>query len=356
MKFTINQNVLHAALGKVIKAVSTRSTLPILGNIKVVADASDQTLSLAATDLAVGIVLYMDADVDESGATTMPAKQLTALISAISGSVTMVRNNKTERMTISHASGNATLNCISAEDFPLVPTDDSDIEHVATIDDVNLFVSNCKLCSKFAARENSGQPTIEGVNFNGHMVATSGYALAKCDFSIDDRVNVIIPATCLSKALPVLNDASSIDVYADDRQVRFIADGFVVTCQLIDARYPDVSSFGNNQSTTKFTVDAEAMTKAINLAKVTLDAENRITLNVDEDGVFTLSTGDAGETSSVTVNASFEMSEPITIISNVAYLTDSLPSSGNVEISLMSPRRPLELRYGDTLCVIMPMR
>ncbi len=54
MKFTCKQQTLSKALGTVSKAVSTRTTLPVLKGILIEAD-TDGTITLSASDLDISI-------------------------------------------------------------------------------------------------------------------------------------------------------------------------------------------------------------------------------------------------------------------------------------------------------------
>ena len=78
MKFSISKEALLDGLQKVQHVVSTRTTLPILSNVLLVAE--DGKLTLTTTDLDVGITGSVEAKVDKPGATTLPAKKLVNII------------------------------------------------------------------------------------------------------------------------------------------------------------------------------------------------------------------------------------------------------------------------------------
>ena len=72
MKVSVLQENLAYALGIVSRAISTRSTLPILENILVATD--DGRLRLSATNLELGITCWIGAKIDKQGSTTVPAR------------------------------------------------------------------------------------------------------------------------------------------------------------------------------------------------------------------------------------------------------------------------------------------
>ena len=71
MRVSVLQENLAKGLAIVGRAVSSRSTMPVLGNILL--DARDNQLRLAATNLEIGINCWVGARVDDEGAITVPA-------------------------------------------------------------------------------------------------------------------------------------------------------------------------------------------------------------------------------------------------------------------------------------------
>ena len=81
-KFQVLQQNLAPALGKVARAVATKSTLPVLSNILVVA-LPEGRLRIAATNLEIAVVAYVPAKVEETGGTTLPASTFVDLTNAL---------------------------------------------------------------------------------------------------------------------------------------------------------------------------------------------------------------------------------------------------------------------------------
>jgi DNA polymerase-3 subunit beta len=72
MKVTVLQENLARGLGIVSRAVSPRSTLPVLANILIATD--EGRLRLSATNLELGITCWIGAKIQEEGSTTVPAR------------------------------------------------------------------------------------------------------------------------------------------------------------------------------------------------------------------------------------------------------------------------------------------
>jgi DNA polymerase-3 subunit beta len=78
MKFTISKESFLDAINQVQHVVSSRTTLAILSNVLL--KAKDGALELTTTDLDVGVTCSVPADVDEPGATTLPARRLATIV------------------------------------------------------------------------------------------------------------------------------------------------------------------------------------------------------------------------------------------------------------------------------------
>src|SRR6516164_5016084 len=78
MKFSVSKGKLLEGLSTVQNVVSTRTTLPILSNVLL--QASDGEIRLTTTDLDVGVRGSVEAQVERTGATTLPARRLFSIV------------------------------------------------------------------------------------------------------------------------------------------------------------------------------------------------------------------------------------------------------------------------------------
>src|SRR5471030_1157317 len=115
------QENLARGLSVVSRAVSTRSTLPVLGNVLI--RTEDAGLKLTATNLEIGITYWVPGKIDKDGAITVPARLLTDIVAGLptservelelqAGETLHIRCGKFE----SHVKG------IDAEEFPAIPS------------------------------------------------------------------------------------------------------------------------------------------------------------------------------------------------------------------------------------------
>src|SRR3979411_597631 len=77
MRFTISREKLQAGLAAVAASIPAKTTLPVLANILV--ETTDRGIHLSGTDLDIAVSTEVTADVETSGAITIPAKKLTEI-------------------------------------------------------------------------------------------------------------------------------------------------------------------------------------------------------------------------------------------------------------------------------------
>src|SRR4029077_4361946 len=78
VKLSVMQENLARGLQVVSRAVSSRSTLPVLANVLL--RTEDAGLKLTATNLEIGITYWVPGKIETDGATTVPARLLTDLV------------------------------------------------------------------------------------------------------------------------------------------------------------------------------------------------------------------------------------------------------------------------------------
>src|SRR3970040_1259241 len=118
MRVSCLQENLAKALSIVGRAVSARSTLPVLGNILIATD--NGRLKLAATNLEIGITCWIGAKVEEDGAITVPARTFVDLINALPpGRIDMELSVRTQSLNLKSGRFENNLKGIAAPEFQI---------------------------------------------------------------------------------------------------------------------------------------------------------------------------------------------------------------------------------------------
>ena len=126
MKVIVQQQQLAHGVSTVSRAVSSRSTLAVLGNILIQTDDGRQRLS--ATNLELGISSWIGAKIEEEGGITVPARTFSDMVSNLPNEeVTLTVDERTLTLNVRCASLNTDIKGISAEEFPPMPSADLDV-------------------------------------------------------------------------------------------------------------------------------------------------------------------------------------------------------------------------------------
>ena len=135
MKVTCRPAVLGQALQVVSRAISSRTTLPILNNILI--ETTAEGLALTATNLEIGIRKLVPAEVAAEGSTTAPARLLTDFVSTLpDDDLEMTLDGATQSLNLRCARFDTHIKCIEAEEFPPGPRPDEGDRLEVALDDL----------------------------------------------------------------------------------------------------------------------------------------------------------------------------------------------------------------------------
>jgi DNA polymerase-3 subunit beta len=364
MKFSVLQENLATGLAAVSRAVSTRSTLPVLANVKI--DAQPDGVTLTGTNLEIVTSCRVGAMVETSGAITLPARTLADLVGTLPKErVDLELNEKTQTVTLVCGGIKANVKGIDYQEFPMIPQVG---DALITIDahTMKRLIGQ----SVIATASDSARPVLEGVavDFNKSgltFAATDGFRLSLSE-SVTSLLpqdhRLIIPARSLAEVGRLL-DSEPVDIWLSplSKNVAFTFGAIQVISQLIDGNFPDYNPVIPKSVDTRVVVSTKELkdaAKAVNIFSRL--ASNTATVNITE-GLLTLS-GVNAETGDNTVTMDAVVTGPnVSINFNVNYLLAGLQAidTPQVELSLTRPTEPGVIRpYGkkDFTYVIMPMQ
>lgn len=283
MKLKVTQENLTKALNFVARVASTRSTLPILGNVLL--NIQENQLSIAATNLDIAIRSHIGAQVQSAGSVTVPAKLFQDLIAGLPSGVIELEQDD-QRLKVTTNQYRSVINGISAEEFPVMPA----IENGKTLTIDAALLKQGLQQVLLAASSDESRPVLTGVLFHSvegklYVASTDSYRLAERYLSeTKDEVSLLIPATALHDVLRIINDYSdTVEMVYDDQQVQFTAGDVQLVARLIDGKYPDYRKLIPAKFDTSATLPRSEL---IGIVKVTSlfarESAGSIVLSVDE--------------------------------------------------------------------------
>jgi len=275
MKVTVLQENLARGLSIVSRAVSPRSTLPVLSNILIASD--EGRLRLSATNLELGITCWIAARIDEEGSTTVPARTFSDLVNTLPGDqVQLALDVKTQNLHIKGGSSNNDVKCIDAQEFPPLPTPEMEGAVPLNVVDFKEMIHQVA----FAASTDEARPVLMGVLMNVEkdnvtMVAADGFRLsvrkAQLSQPAPHPLNVIIPARALNELARVAGDGEEpiyMVVPKNRGQVIFRVKDVEVVSQLIDGTFPDYQQIIPRNYKSRTLVSTAALLKACKQAEI----------------------------------------------------------------------------------------
>ncbi|MFQ5943405.1 MAG: DNA polymerase III subunit beta [Anaerolineales bacterium] len=373
MRVSILQENLARGLTTVARAVSPRSTLPVLGNVLVATE--DGRLRLSGTNLELGITYWIGAKIEDEGATTVPARTFVDLVNTLPAeNVEMELTTRTQTLNVRSGTFNNNIKCIDAQEFPPMPPPDLEDGIDLDMSDLREMISQVT----FAASSDDARPVLTGVLIEivaGGMTlaAADGFRLsvrkAKLSNGADRSVKAIIPARALSELARIAgDDEETIQMYlpSDRSQAIFRGRDFELVSQLIDGAFPDYQGIIPTSHSSRTILPTAGFLHACKAADIfARESAHSARLNItpgDDQGPGMVEvTATAAETGSneITVDATIE-GEPIEIAFNVRFLVEvlSVLQSSSVALETSGPASPGVIKpvgRDDFLHVVMPM-
>lgn len=373
MKVSCLQENLAKGLNIVGRAVSTRSTLPVLGNVLLATD--NGRLKLSATNLEIVITCWVGAKVEDDGAITVPARTLNDLVSNFpQDRVDLILNEQTQTLHVECGRTQANIKGIDAQEFPLVPEPDRENRIRMEAPVFKQMINQVA----FAAAVDDARPTLTGVStrFEGSevvMAATDGFRLsvrsAHIPSYVEEPFSVIIPARALAEVARVTSDdveAVYVTLPAGRNQIIFDLDNIVVVSQLIDGNFPDYTPIIPRRRNTRTVLNTADFLKACKTATIfaresSHTARVRVEPGEGLQPAYAVIAANSTETGNneAQIDASVE-GAPIEMALNVKYMTDVLNIIDTPQVALettgpMEPGVIKPVGDNDFVHIIMPM-
>jgi len=275
MKVTVLQENLARGLSIVSRAVSPRSTLPVLSNILIASD--EGRLRLSATNLELGITCWIAARIDEEGSTTVPARTFADLVNTLPGDqVQLMLDVKTQSLHVKGGTSNNDIKCIDAQEFPPLPVPEMDGAVQLNVADFKEMIQQVA----FAASTDEARPVLMGVLLHVEkdkltMAAADGFRLSvrKAILSnpVPQPLNLIIPARALNELARVAGDSEEPIYMVSPKnrgQVLFRVKDVEVVSQLIDGTFPDYQQIIPRNYKSRTLVSTASLLKACKQAEI----------------------------------------------------------------------------------------
>lgn len=287
MKFKCVKNELMEALQTVQKAVSPRSTLPILTGI--LFDLKGNELALTATDLEISILKKIEVNTEEEGSLVVPARLIFDIIRNLPEALIQISTTMEGKLNITCEYVKYDIKVFPTEDYPKFPGIDKNV-NIKTKN--KIFNEGIKQVVKAVSRDET-RPVLTGVLISINkdiikLVSTDSYRLAvrevKGEAAAEEKMKIIVPARALdelSKILP--NREEEINILIGENQIIFEFNKTMLTSRLIEGQFPNYQQLLPEEETKESRVEVEGN------KHILIDAVKRVSLLTQDNTPIRLS-------------------------------------------------------------------
>ncbi len=367
MEFTVERELLVQGLGRIQAVVEKRGTLPILANVLIRTESTGLTLS--ATDLEVGMVSTLKAEVASPGEVTLGARVLYEIVRELEEAELTLTLDEGARVKIESGPATFSLLSISAEEYPGLPATEGatfgevDAKLLAELVDRTLFATSTddtRYNLNGVYMENSEKGRIRCVATDGHRLALIERA-PRSPVAFLDK-GIIVPRKALAEIRKLCEEIDgSVEIGLDEGFLMVRRPDLLLTARLIDGEFVNYEQVLPKNPGIRVVVDRERLLHATRRIALVVHERSRGFGFVLSDGQIELRAsnpdlGDAQELIPVDYSGNrFETSF------NARYLLDVIGSMTSKElvIELIEEVSPAQFRPADDpdqLSVIMPMR
>lgn len=374
MKVSVLQENLAKGLSIVGRAVPTRPTMQVLGNVLL--ETEEGRLKLAATNLELGITAWIGARVEEDGAITVPARTFIDLINQLSPErVDLDLDVRNQTLKVHCGATNSNIKGIDSNEFPLIPQ----AGEAPGIAIPGAVLREMISQTVFAAATDDNRPILTGVytrltSDDIVMAAADGYRLsvrtAPLEIGTPRTTELIIPARTLAELGRIITDDDEevlMSIPQGRNQVIFHLKNVDVASTLLDGKFPDYNAIIPRSFTTSTIAYTADLLRACKRADIfARDVNNNAKVSVipaetpSSPGLVRLSaTSTERGSADAIVDATVE-GDRQEISFNVRYLIDVLNVIREEQVVLQSngPTAPGVIKpvgRDDFIHVIMPM-
>ncbi|MDF2558313.1 MAG: polymerase subunit beta [Bacillales bacterium] len=374
MKIIIQRDRLIQGVNDCLRAITSRTTLAILTNIKLSVEKNGLILTGSDSDISIETFIPAEEAGDEiieikqTGSICLKASLFSEIIKKLPQDTVELEVKENYLTTIKSGKSEFKINGLNANDYPQLPTVEKDNGYSIPVDLLKTIIKQ----TVYAVATTETRPILTGVNWvieDGKLTcaATDSHRLSKKVIPFitkEQKINIIIPGKSLEELSKILIDsAESVEIFFTKNQVLFKSKNIMFYSRLLEGIYPDIERLIPPDTKTTIVLNTKDFLKSIDRASI-LARENRtntvlFTSNNEmiEISSFTPEVGNVVED----IQASQFNGENLKISFNARYVIDALRTIDDEEtiIRFTGIMRPFVLKgAGDDSItqLILPVR
>lgn len=363
MKFSCEKQKLQEGVSISNKAITGKTTMPILEGIYI--KAKNNYLTLIGSDMDVSIETKVEATVIEEGNIVVDAKIFNEIIRKLPSSTINIETLDNDIIQITCEKSTFNLVYMNAEDYPSLPEIDENI----SVEVPQNILKNMIKGTSFAIAQDETRPILQGILFEVkdkhlNLVALDGYRLAVRSEYLDNdnNVEVVIPGKTLNEISRILEDSQDIvQITFTNNHILFNLNNTKVISRLLEGKFVNYLSLLPHEYKILVDVKKQDLQNCIERASLMSkdNNSNLIKLDFKEDGVIITSNSQLGK-----VKEELDLNlqgEGIQIAFNSRYVLDVLKNidDENILMEMTSSVSPCVIKCkqnNNSKYLVLPVR
>jgi len=370
MHLTCEKKIFEEAVNACARAINPRSPLPILSHLLL--EAKGSSVRLTATDLDVGLSIGLEAEIQEAGSITCPARLMQDIVSKFPAGRVELKTLNEGRMQLSCGNSKYELSTLPAEEFPSLP--DLDETSSAQLPQNSLKTAIKQVAIAAASSQDESRAVMTGIHItlekgSLNLVATDGRRLACVRKIVDvpligeEKLSVVVPARALIELSRLIHSEGDVALKVGRSQAFFKFENYSLHCRLLEGRFPDYTKVVPTSFVRTCRIGREDFIQSLKRMLVVAQEKrspNLIRLKFEDDSLqLSANTPDLGS-GDERLPVSFD-GDPLTIGFNGKYLVDGLGvlDSEEIQFDLQEETKSAVIRpLGDNSYdyVVMPVK
>ncbi len=355
MKFTCNQQTLAKAMNTVSKAVSNRTTLPILKGILIQAN-QEGTLTLTASDLEISIQKTVSASVQEAGSSVVISKLFGDIIRKLPNEEIFIESDSDSLISIKTSTSEFSVVSFPVEEFPKIGEKEEIKESLTFSRDIfRDMVSK----TSFAASVDESKGILVGIlteigTEKVSMVALDGFRLALANEAMtSDRENkFIISAKIMNEISKIITEDErddDISILLGEKKATFIIGSTEIVLRLMEGEFIKYSDIIPKDSTITVVAGRSLLLESIERASLLAkEGKNNLIKMTIKNNLLTITS--RSEEGNVKEEIIMEKTgDDLEIGFNSKFVIDVLKAIDDEEISM-------NFNTGISPCVVRPVQ
>lgn len=363
MKIACSKSNLQKSVNIVMKAVPSKTTMPILECILI--DASTNEIKFTSNDMELGIETKVEGEVLEKGIIALDAKIFSEIVRKLPDSTVMIATDDKLQATITCEKAKFSISGKSGEDFSYLPFVEKN--DCVALSQFTLKEVIRQTIFSISANDNNKMMTGELFEINENVlrvISLDGHRIAIRKIELKDSYpakKIVVPGKTLVEISKILSGETEdeVRIFFTDNHIVFEFDDTVVVSRLIEGEYFRIDQMLSSDYLTKVEINKRELLSCIDRATLLVNDNDKkpIIISIGDDSM------------ELKINSQIgSMDEEIDIVKegkdimigfNPRFLIDALRviDDETIKIYLVNPKAPCFIRDDDQsyIYLILPV-